>query len=638
MLVNLWLIQLIHSMSRTIKLTTSQALIKFLQHQYVSRDGVELKFIEGVWGIFGHGNVAGVSQALHQYPGMPYYLCRNEQAMTHTSIAYAKAKNRMQAFACAASIGPGSTNMITGAATATINRIPLLLLPSDYFARRNVGPVLQQLEHPVSQDITVNNAFQPVSKYWDRINRPDQLPWSMLEAMRVLTCPAETGAVTLCLPQDVQTEAHEYNTDLFEKRVWTIPRNRPDEGSFRQAVSLIKEAEKPFIIAGGGVLYSEATDVLGDFVKRTGIPVGETQAGKSSLRFDHPLNLGSVGATGSLASNQTASQADVVILIGTRLSDFTTSSKSQFQHPDVKFISINVNSMDAHKLSALSLIGDAKVTLELLDDALEGYEVSGPYRARLAERKQQWTEEIHRVTHLKTEEPLQQPNVIGIVNETAGEDSVVICAAGSLPGDLHKLWKPYQPGGYHLEYGYSCMGYEIAGGLGVKMARPDKQVIVMVGDGSYQMLSSELITAIQEGIKITVVLLDNHGYGSIGSLSESVGSQGFGTDYRYREEKSNQLEGEHLPLDFVMNAKSYGVNVHTAETYAELEKALLSSYKAEKTQVIVVSVDKEQKVPGYEGWWDVPVAEVAETESAQKARKEYEKIRTRQRDYFKQTQ
>lgn len=623
-------------MSKRTKLTTAQALIKFLLNQYVKRDGVEHQFLKGVWGIFGHGNVAGVAQALHQFPEMPYYLCRNEQAMTHTGIAYAKAKNRLQAFACAASIGPGSTNMITGAAAATINRIPLLLLPSDFFARRNVGPVLQQLEHPMSQDISVNNAFQPVSKYWDRINRPDQLPWSMLEAMRVLACPAETGAVTLCLPQDVQTEAHEYNTDLFEKRVWTIPRNRPDESSFSEAVSLIKKAEKPFIIAGGGVLYSEATDALKNFADRTGIPVGETQAGKSSLRFNHPLNLGAVGATGSMASNQTASEADLVILIGTRLSDFTTSSKSQFQNPDVKFISINVNSMDAHKLSALSLIGDAKVTLELLDEALEGHTVYDSYRSKACQRKSEWEEEIKRVTHLETNQLLQQPNVIGIVNETAGEDSIVICAAGSLPGDLHKLWKPHQPGGYHLEYGYSCMGYEIAGGLGVKMARPDKRVIVMVGDGSYQMLSSELITAIQEGIKITVVLLDNHGYGSIGSLSESVGSQGFGTNYRYRDEDSDQLEGEYLPLNFVMNAKSYGVGVHTAETYQELEDALQKSYKAEKTQVIVVSVDKEQKVPGYEGWWDVPVAEVAETESAQKARKEYEEARKRQRDYFKQ--
>ncbi len=624
-------------MSKTTKLTTAQALIKFLQNQYVKRDGVEHQFLKGVWGIFGHGNVAGIAQALHQYPEMPYYLCRNEQSMTHTSIAYAKAKNRLQAFACAASIGPGSTNMITGAATATINRIPLLLLPSDFFARRNVGPVLQQLEHPMSQDISVNNAFQPVSKYWDRINRPDQLPWSMLEAMRVLTSPAETGAVTLCLPQDVQTEAHEYNTDQFEKRVWTIPRNRPDEGSFKEAVSLIKQAEKPFIIAGGGVLYSEATDVLKNFVDRTGIPVGETQAGKSSLPFDHSMNLGAVGATGSLASNQTASEADLVILIGTRLSDFTTSSKSQFQNPDVKFISINVNSMDAHKLSALSLIGDAKVTLEMLDEALEGYIVYDSYRSKACQRKSEWEEEIKRVTNLETNQVLQQPNVIGVVNETAGKDSVVICAAGSLPGDLHKLWKPYQPGGYHLEYGYSCMGYEIAGGLGVKMAKPDKEVIVMVGDGSYQMLSSELITAIQEGIKITVVLLDNHGYGSIGSLSESVGSQGFGTNYRYRDKNSDQLDGEYLPLDFVMNAKSYGVDVHTAENYDELEGALQKSYKAEKTQVIVVSVDKEQKVPGYESWWDVPVAEVAETESAKKARKEYEEVRKRQRDYFKQT-
>lgn len=624
-------------MSKKIKLTTAQALVQFLKNQFVKRDSAEQPFIKGVWGIFGHGNVAGIAQALHQYPEMPYYLCRNEQAMTHTSIAYAKSMNRMQAFACTSSIGPGSTNMITGAATATINRIPLLLLPSDFFARRNVGPVLQQLEHPISQDISVNNAFQPVSKYWDRINRPDQLPWSMLEAMRVLTSPAETGAVTICMPQDVQTEAYEYNTDLFEKRVWTIPRNRPDEASFREAVSLIKKSKNPFIISGGGVLYSEATDTLNEFVNQTGIPVGETQAGKSSLSFDHPMNLGSVGATGSLAANKTASEADLVILIGTRLSDFTTSSKSQFQNPEVKFVGINVNSMDAHKLSALSLIGDAKVTLEMLREALAGYKVDEAYTSAINERKRDWNEEIDRVTNLETDQLLQQPNVIRIVNEAAGKDSVVICAAGSLPGDLHKLWKAYQPGGYHLEYGYSCMGYEIAGGLGVKMAKPDKEVVVMVGDGSYQMLSSELITAIQEGIKITVVLLDNHGFGSIGSLSESVGSQRYGTNYRYRDLDSDQLNGEHLPMDFVMNAKSYGVDVHTADSYEELGDALKNSVKAEKTQVIVVSVDKEQKVPGYESWWDVPVAEVSDTESAQKARKEYDEVRTRQRDYFKQT-
>jgi 3D-(3,5/4)-trihydroxycyclohexane-1,2-dione acylhydrolase (decyclizing) len=616
------------------RLTVAQATIRFLKNQYVTRDGNEHTFIKGVWGIFGHGNVAGLSQALHQYPDMPYYLTRNEQAMTHTAIAYAKAKFRMEAFACTASVGPGSTNMITGAATATINRIPLLLLPSDIFARRNVGPVLQQLEYPLSQDVSVNDAFKPVSKYWDRINRPDQLPWSLLEAMRVLTSPAETGTVTICFPQDVQTEAYDYPLSLFEKRVWTIPRNMPDEGLLKEAVTMIKQAKKPFIIAGGGVLYSEATEELSSFVSATGIPAGETQAGKSSLPFDHPQNLGSIGATGSLAANKAALDADLVILIGTRLSDFTTSSKSQFQNPDVRFVHINVCSMDAHKLSSLPLEGDAKVTIKALKTALGDYRISDEYRSAVDETRTKWISEIGRVTNLPESEHLQQPNVLRMVNDAVGKSSVVVNAAGSMPGDLHKLWKSYEPGGYHLEYGYSCMGYEIAGGIGVKMARPDKEVVVMVGDGSYLMLSSELATAVQEGIKITVILLNNHGYGSIGSLSQSVGSEGFGTNYRFRQNQNGQLSGETLPTDFVMNAKSYGVEVHSVESYADLEEALSFAMNADTTQVIVVPVDKVQRVPGYNSWWDVPVAEVSENEGVKKAREQYEEARKKQRNYY----
>lgn len=621
-------------MGKTVTLTAAQALIRFLKHQYVSRDGVENRFIRGVWGILGHGNVAGIGQALHQDREMPFYLSRNEQAMTHTGIAYAKAKRRMEIFACTASVGPGSTNMITGAATATINRIPLLLLPSDTFARRNVAPVLQQLEHPISQDISVNNAFQPVSKYWDRINRPDQLPWAMLEAMRVLTSPEETGAVTLSMPQDVQTEAYKYSVELFEKRVWHIPRNRADEQAIKKVIQMIRKSKNPFLICGGGVLYSEAESVLDEFVKRTGIPVGETQAGKSCLSFDHPQNLGSIGATGSSAANITAQEADLVISVGSRLSDFTTSSKTQFQNPDVQFVHVNVNSMDANKLAALSVVGDAKVCLIEFMEALKDYSVDDIYTSTLAERKDMWTEEIARVTNLETDEVMQQPNVVGIVNEKAGKNSVVVCAAGSLPGDLHKLWKSYQPGGYHLEYGYSCMGYEIAGGLGVKLAKPEKEVIVMVGDGSYQMLSSELITAIQEGINITIVLLNNHGYGSIGSLSESVGSEGFGTNYRYRDSESKQLEGSTLPMDFVMNAKSYGLVVQTAKNYDELKTCLKTAINSEKAQVIVATVDKVQKVRDYNSWWDVPVAEVSKTEFVKEAREKYSKERKKQKNYW----
>src|SRR5690625_72418 len=617
------------------RMTVAQALVKFLDQQYAERDGEEVKFIQGVWGIFGHGNVAGLSQALHQYQEVPYYLARNEQAMTHTAIAFAKAKYRMQALACTASVGPGSTNMITGAATATINRIPLLLLPSDTFAKRNVGPVLQELEYPLGQDVTFNDALRRVSRYWDRINRPEQLAWSMLEAFRVLTSPEETGAVTICLPQDVQTEAFDFPTSLFEKRVWRIPRIRADKKLYSEAVEILKQAEKPFIISGGGTLYSEAAEELKTFVEQTGIPVGETQAGKGALPFSHPQNMGSVGATGSLAANRLAEDADVILLIGTRLGDFTTSSKSQFQNPDVRFIHINVCSMDAHKLSSLPLQADARVTLEDLNEDLKEYEVEESYRESAENLRRAWHEEIDRVTHIAPQEKMQQPNIIGIVNELAGENSTVVCAAGSLPGDLHKLWKCSEPGGYHLEYGYSCMGYEIAGGVGVKMARPERDVVVMVGDGSYQMMSSELITAIQEGIKITVVLLNNHGFGSIGSLSESVGSERFGTDYKFSAvEKGTSEEEKLLPIDFAMNARSYGVGVHEVFSYYELEDALKSALKSDRTEVIVAEVDKVQKVPDYHSWWDVPISEVSESETVNQLRKEYEKKSEKRRYYF----
>jgi 3D-(3,5/4)-trihydroxycyclohexane-1,2-dione acylhydrolase (decyclizing) len=615
------------------KLTVGQALIQFLNNQYVRRDGQEHRFIDGVWGIFGHGNVAGIGQALQQYPEMPYYFARNEQAMTHTAIAYAKANMRLKAFACTASVGPGSTNMITGAATATINRIPLLLLPSDVFGRRNVAPVLQQLEYPMSQDVSVNDAFRPVSRYWDRIYRPDQLPSAMLEAMRVLTSPAETGTVTLCMPQDVQTEAYDFPKALFEKRVWTIPRTRADQDNYRQAVNLIKKSKKPFIVAGGGVLYSGASDVLQELTDQTGIPVAETQAGKGALPFDHPANLGSLGVTGGLSANHTAEEADVVLLLGTRLNDFVTASKSQFQNPGVRFIHVNVCSMDAHKLSSLPLEADAKVTLEELTKDLRDYKIDDSYRSILESRRSKWMQEMEKITHLPDNGVMQQPNVLRIVNETAGKKSIMVNASGSPPGDLHKLWKTYQPGGYHLEYGYSCMGYEIAGAIGAKMARPEHEVIAIVGDGSYQMLSSELATAMQENVRITVVLLDNQGFGSIGSLSESIGSQRFGTDYRYRREDTGQLEGESIALDFAMNARSYGAGVHTPGNYEELEEALQTSFKADTTQVIVVQVDKKQKVPGY-SWWDVPVAEQSGIKAVNQARQEYEKARKRQRNYY----
>ncbi|HBY98649.1 MAG TPA: 3D-(3,5/4)-trihydroxycyclohexane-1,2-dione acylhydrolase (decyclizing), partial [Chloroflexi bacterium] len=466
----------------------AQALVSFLTQQFVERDGVERAFFAGMWGIFGHGNVAGIGQALQQFAdSFRYYQTRNEQAMVHTAAGFAKANNRLRTFACTSSIGPGATNMVTGAAQAMVNRLPVLLLPGDIFATRLVAPVLQQLESPHSQDISVNDTFKPVSRYWDRINRPEQLITALPEAMRVLTSPAETGAVTLALPQDVQAEAFDYPEVLFEKRVWTIPRPRADSGLLRRAGEWLRASERPLIIAGGGVIYSEATEALAAFAAQTGIPVAETQAGKGSLPYDHPQSLGAMGVTGTPGANILAREADLVIVIGSRLSDFTTASKTAFQAPDVRFISINVAEFDATKHAALPLVADARVTLEELSRALAGYRVSADYQARVSQFREEWDQEVDRIYHLGHGPLPSQGEVIGAVNEFSRPQDVVVCAAGSLPGDLHKLWRTRDPKGYHLEYGYSCMGYEIAGGLGVKMAAPDREVYVMVGDGSYLM-------------------------------------------------------------------------------------------------------------------------------------------------------
>jgi 3D-(3,5/4)-trihydroxycyclohexane-1,2-dione acylhydrolase (decyclizing) len=618
---------------KTRRLTMAQALTNFLAKQYVERDGRETAFFAGVWGIFGHGNVAGVGQALQQEPALRYYLARNEQAMVHTATAFAKMSNRLRTFACTSSIGPGATNMVTGAATATINRIPVLLLPGDVFARRNVAPVLQQLESEHTQDISVNDAFKPVSRYWDRINRPDQLPFALMEAMRVLSSPADTGAVTLALPQDVQAEAWDYPEDFFEKRVWHVARPLADRALLERAAQRIRAAKKPLIIAGGGVIYSEASSALAHFVERTGIPVGETQAGKGALSFDHPQNLDAIGVTGTPGANIIAREADLVIAIGTRLSDFTTASKTAFQNPDVRFININVAAIDAHKHAALPLLADARSTLEELTEALEGHHVSDDYAARISSLKQDWETEVERLFAFRHGPPISQSEVIGTINKFSRPEDVVVCAAGSLPGDLHKLWRARDPKGYHVEYGYSCMGYEIAGGLGVKMADPSREVYVMVGDGSYLMMSSEIVTSIQEGYKLNIVVLDNHGFSSIGGLSQSVGSGGFGTDYRFRNAETGQLDGEHLPVDFAANAESLGAHSIRAVTRDDLQRALDEARRKNRTTVIVLEVDKEMRVPGYESWWDVPVAEVSEIEVVERARAQYEKETKRER-YF----
>ena len=622
------------------RLTMAQALVRFLAAQYSERDGVEQRFINGCFGIFGHGNVAGVGEALFEQPDLlTYYQARNEQAMVHAAVGYARMRNRLSTMACTSSIGPGATNMVTGAALATINRVPVLLLPGDVFASRPVDPVLQQLEVPWRGDASVNDCFKPVSRYWDRITRPEQLIPSALQAMRVLSNPAETGAVTLALPQDVQAEAYEYPADFFEKRVWSVPRTEPDSRALDRAAALIHAADRPMIVAGGGVIYSEATGALRQLVEMTGIPVGETQAGKGSLPYDHPSNLGAVGATGTLAANRLAREADVVIGIGTRWTDFTTASHTVFGSAHVHFINLNVLDFDAHKNTGLALVGDARAGIAALAARLRGYAVDASYRDLAGRLNKEWDREVDRLYHLGHGPLPAQSEVIGAVNDAAGPRGVVVCAAGSMPGDLHKLWRTRDPKQYHVEYGYSCMGYEIAGALGVKMAAPDREVFAMVGDGSFLMLGTEIVTAVQEGIRLIIVLVDNHGFNSIGSLSRSLGTDGFGTQYRYRKNGSIGLDsdkapGAVLPIDLAANAASLGADAVRVHSVDELRGALERALQASRTSVICIEVDRYEGVPGYESWWDVPVAEVATVEAVKAARREYEKARKKEQRYL----
>ena len=624
----------------TVRLTMAQALIRFLKVQRSARDGQSQPFFAGCFGIFGHGNVAGIGQALQQYPDFRYYQTRNEQAMVHTAAAFAKYSRRLRTLACTASIGPGATNMVTGAATATINRLPVLLLPGDMFARRNVAPVLQQLESEHSQDASVNDAFKSVSRYWDRINRPDQLIAALPEAMRVLTSPAETGAVTLCLPQDVQTEAYDYPAALFAERVWHVPRARPDRGSLERAAEQLRQAERPLIIAGGGVIYSDASRTLQAFAERCGVPVAETMAGKGALPFDHPLSLGGMGATGASAANLWARNADVVIGIGTRYSDFTTASKTAFQHPAVKFVNINAAEFDAGKHSGLALTGDAKATLEEWQTLLPDRVGQADNRTRIRQLHDEWETEVERIYRLK-ESPQGLPTqgaLIGAVNEQGDPDAVMVGAAGSLPGDTHKLWRARHDRQFHMEYGYSCMGYEIAGGLGIKMADPEREVYVLVGDGSYLMMSSEIITSVQEGYKLTIVLMDNRGFKSIGSLSRSLGQSGFGTRYVFPADgglPSDEAgaEVETLPVDLAANAARLGAHVIECQSVDDVAQALADAQAVARTVVIHVRNDRYLGVDNYESWWDVPVAEVSERDTVNAAREEWEHMREQER-YF----
>ena len=613
------------------RMTTAQAIIEFLKRQYVERDGREQQFFAGCFGIFGHGNVTGIGQALQQNPDFRYYLCRNEQAMVHTAAAFAKMSNRLRTLVCTTSIGPGATNMITGAAAATINRVPVLLLPGDIFARRNVAPVLQQLESSSSQDISVNDCFKPVSRYWDRIQRPEQILTALPEALRVLTSPAETGTVTLALPQDVQPLAFDYPAEAFEKRVWRVLRPRGDAEAFRNAAESIRFSRCPLIIAGGGAIYSEATEALSRFAAQTGIAVAETQAGKGSLCYSHGQALGAMGVTGTPGANILAREADLVIGVGTRYTDFTTASKTAFQNPKVRFININVAEFDAYKHSGLPLVADAKLALEELSRALQGFHVDREYSARVNQMRAEWDQEVERIYNLRHGPPISQGEVIGVINTLSQPRDVVVNAAGSAPGDLHKLWRTRDPKGYHLEYGYSTMGYEIAGGLGIKMADPDREVYVLVGDGSYLMMAQEIVTSIQEGYKLNVIVVDNHGFSSIGGLSRSCGSGGFGTEYRYR--RNGELAGETLPIDFVANAASLGAVAVRAKTREELAEAVTAMRSHPRTSVVVIEVDIDQRVPGYESWWDVPIAEVSQMESVRAAHAAYLACKQKER-YF----
>jgi 3D-(3,5/4)-trihydroxycyclohexane-1,2-dione acylhydrolase (decyclizing) len=613
----------------TRRLTVAQAIVSFLKNQYSERDGVQHRLIEGCLGIFGHGNVARLGQALEQDPALPYYPFRNEQGMVHAAAAFAKTSNRLRCLACTSSIGPGATNMVTGAAVATVNRLPVLLLPGDIFAWRSVAPVLQQLESSVTQDISVNDCFKPVAKYWDRIERPEQVLTSLPSAMRVLTSPADTGAVVISLPQDVQAEAYDFPAEFFAKRVWSVARTRCDSTLLAQAAEWIRAARQPLIIAGGGVLYSEASQALAGFAAQTGIPVAETQAGKGSLPYDHPQALGAMGVTGTPGANVLARESDLILGIGTRYSDFTTASQTAFQSPSVRFININVGEFDAAKQSALPLTGDARITLQELAIAAEGFHVEDSYSKRVKSLGNAWDQEVDRIYKLKSGPPISQGEVIGVLNEFTQARDVLVCAAGSLPGDLHKLWRTRDPKGYHMEYGYSCMGYEIAGGLGVKMAAPDREVYVMVGDGSYLMMAQEIVTSLQEGYKLNIVLLDNHGFSSIGGLSRACGNKGMGTEYRYR--RNGKLEGDPIAVDFVANARSMGAEAVRAHTRDDLRKALQDAKRCSKTSVIVMETSYSQRVPGYESWWDVPIAEVSELESVRAARTNYVEARKKQR-------
>jgi 3D-(3,5/4)-trihydroxycyclohexane-1,2-dione acylhydrolase (decyclizing) len=627
-------------------MTVGQALLEFLARQWTVDGEQRERTVAGVLGIFGHGNVAGLGQAIKELhdvsPGvMPYHQARNEQAMVHQAVGYARMRRRRATLAAAASVGPGSSNMLTGAALATANRLPALLLPSDTFATRVADPVLQQLELPHDTGVQVTDAFRPLSRYFDRVQRPEQLYSIALAAMRVLTDPAETGAVTIALPEDVQAEALDVPAEFLADREWHVSRPLPQPGALARAVAAIRDARAPLIVAGGGVLYSGAEDVLRTLAEATGIPVATTQAGGGALAWDHPQYAGGVGATGSTAANRLARDADVVIGIGTRYSDFTTASRSAFQHPGVRFVNVNVAAFDAYKHGTqLPVVADAREALVALTADLAGYRVSAEHAENVAAERAAWHDVVDTALSPTGAELPGQPELIGAVHAATGPRDVVVQAAGSLPGDLHKLWRVRDPLGYHVEYAYSCMGYEIPGGLGARRALDaagdDRDVVVLVGDGSYLMLHTELVTAVAEGLKIVVVLVDNAGFASIGNLSESVGSQRFGTRYRRLDQARGDFEGERrLPVDLAANARSYGLDVIDVApgppVTAQITAAVRAAKEAETTTVVHVRTDPLVAAPDGEGWWDVPVAQVSQLESTRAAAARYSAEREQQR-------
>lgn len=630
-------------MQETVRLTVGQATIRFLVNQYVELDGKEQRFIAGAFGIFGHGNLAGIGQALLQNEidsepdggRMPYIMPRNEQGMVNTAAAFAKAKNRLQTWMCTSSIGPGALNMVTGAALATTNRLPVLLFPADFFATRYPDPVLQQIENEQNFDSSVNDAFRAVSVFFDRISRPEQLLPSLMQAMRALTDPAATGAVTLAMPQDVQAEAFDFPVKAFVKRVWHIRRSPLDAGALRRGAEIIRNAKNPLVVAGGGVKYSLAGEQLREFARRTGIPVSDTQAGKGAINCDHPQSVGGVGATGSDSANHLAARADVVIGIGTRYSDFTTASRTVFKNPDVKFVNINVRPFDAVKNAGEMLVGDAREALLALTEELADYHVDADYAETVAAEKKAWEKETYRCYHLGHGPLPAQTEVFGALNEMLGDNDVVINAAGSMPGDLQALWQAKTPTQYHVEYAFSTMGYEIPAGLGVKLAMPDSEVVSIVGDGTYQMLPMELATVVQEGVKVIYVLLDNHGFSSIGALSESHGSQRFGTQYRKGGgEKHTDLSLAELPVDIALNAQSWGLEVFRVRTVKEFREAYAKAKELDRASMIYIQTDLFGPNPPSSAWWDVPVSQVSRIESTQKAYREYLEAKAEQRHYF----